>query len=144
MSDKVSERWGKCVCVCVSLCVFVTLISLPMTEPPEIVIAPSDVAVTAGATILLTCVAIGSPTPSLSWHRSNTGTYYGNGTGDDRHSVYERTETINGVLFVTSIFEICSVEEEEEGEYGCLAENEAGNETARFNVTVDDPFGEFF
>ncbi len=127
---------AKCVCVCTP-----TIISF-CPAPPEILIAPSEVvSVDEGNTILLTCVALGPPRPSIYWSHSGTGTVYGPGAGDDRHRVNETVGSEDGVEFVTSVFEICGIEFGEAGEYSCMAGNSAGVSSVSFNITVEDPTG---
>ena len=107
-------------------------------------IAPSDVYVDEGDTVLLTCVAHGPPETVITWFVPGPDTYIGNGTYNDIISVYRSTSVQNDVLFVTSILEICGIELENSGEYTCLAASESGYDSVQFNVTVEDQEGKIY
>lgn len=101
-------------------------------EPAEIVIRPpNQTEVVSGRTVVFTCVSRGMPTPSFNWSRD------GNILSDDsRISIYEEVLVENGLTFIQSMLEVCSVSEEDAGEYSCTAGNEVGSETAVFEVSV--------
>ena len=80
---------------------------------------------------MFTCVARGVPTPSFTWNRD--GRILSN---DSRISMYEELLVENGLTFIQSILEVCSVSQEDAGEYSCTAGNIAGSETAVFEVSV--------
>ena len=116
---------------------------LSRTDPVEIVIAPSDVYVTEGDTVLLTCVAIGPPVLEITWYVPGPDTYIGNGTYNDVISVHQSSIVQNDILFVTSILEICGIEFENSGEFSCAAYSSDVPDyvSAQFNVTVEDQEG---
>ena len=58
----------------------------------------------AGSAILFPCVGFGDPTPSVTW--STGGVQLSN---NSRITVYEELVTEDGVEFVQSALEICSV-----------------------------------
>ena len=88
--------------------------------------------VDAGNTIVAVCVAYGDPNPSITWNRAGTAL-----SNDSRVTIYEELVTENGVLFVQSIIEVCSAEVSDAGQYSCFTENNFGNDTAVFELTVN-------
>ena len=116
----------------------------PSPDPPEIVMAPEElIEAREGNTVFLVCVAIGTPLPSISWTHSDTGNRYESGTDDGMHRVNEETVMVEGVEFVRSVLEICGIEMDDAGQYQCEAENSAGLSYASFNITVEEPLGEW-
>ena len=98
-----------------------------------IVVHPNQTtSVGVGNTITFVCVAYGIPDPSISWNRGDTTLSNGS-----RVTIYEELLTDNGVTFVQSILELCSAEVEDAGQYSCFAENNLGNDTATFVLTVN-------
>ena len=55
-----------------------------------------------------------------------------------RITIFEETLSESGVTFVKSILQVCSVQPSMTGEYSCTSQNEVGNETATFQLTVND------
>ena len=96
---------------------------------------PTDVP--DGDTVLLTCVAYGGLPLSISWSRE--GSILMNDS--QRITIYEEEVEEGGITFIQSILQICSTEANDAGVYSCIAENEAGNDTATFQVTVTPPEG---
>ena len=86
---------------------------------------------TAGSTTILTCVGFGNPTPYITWRRG--ATELSNGS---RTTIYEELVTENGVRFVQSILEICSVGEADDGQYSCTVGNALGNASVNFELSV--------
>ena len=84
-----------------------------------------------GNTITFVCVAYGIPDPSISWNRGDTTLSNGS-----QIFIYEVLLVQDGVKYVQSIIELCSIEEENGGQYSCFAENTVGNDTATFVLTV--------
>ena len=103
----------------------------------QVVIAPQNTSVVAGNTIVMACVGSGSPTPSLNWSRNGMEL-----TNDSRFTIYNELVTENGVTFIESILEICSIGEADAGEYTCAVANQAGADTVTVQVTVTGSGGE--
>ena len=97
-----------------------------------IVVHPNQTtSVGVGNTITFVCVAYGIPDPSISWNRGDTTLSNGS-----QIFIYKVLLVQDGVKYVQSIIELCSVEEEDGGQYSCFAENTIGNDTATFVLTV--------
>ena len=106
---------------------------LLFTVPAQIVLHPVDPTdVPDGDTVLLTCVAYGDLPLSISWSRD--GSTFMNDS--QRITIFEDEVEEGGITFIQSILEICSTEENDAGVYSCIAENEAGNDTANFELAV--------
>ena len=86
----------------------------------------------AGNTITFVCVASGDPNPSISWNRGDAVL-----NNDSRVTIYEDLVTEDGVTFVQSILELCSVEEADAGQYSCFVDNTFGNDTVSFVLAVN-------
>ena len=99
----------------------------------EIVLAPDDVEVTVGNTVIFTCVALATPLLEVEW-TANGETIYNE--SDPRVSVYSDTLEQGGMTFVVSTLEVCSVELEDEGLYSCVARQGVRNMTAYFTLSV--------
>ena len=99
--------------------------------PPQVVISPRNSTVEAGSTTILTCVGFGNPTPYITWRRGTTELSNGS-----RTTIYEELVTENGVNFVQSILEICSVGEADDGQYSCTVSNALGNASVNFELSV--------
>ena len=54
----------------------------------------------------------------------------------ERITIYQQQIEVEGIKFVQSILQICSIEMADAGVYTCLAENVAGNDTASFELEV--------
>ena len=101
-------------------------------ERPQIVISPGNSTVDAGYTTMLTCVGFSDPTSSITW--SMEGAEVNNGT---RINIYEDLVVVNGVNWVLSILEICSVDYFDRGQYSCTIGNAIMNATATFELSVN-------
>ena len=53
-----------------------------------------------------------------------------------RITINEREIEEGGTTFIRSILRICSTEANDAGVHNCIAENEAGNDTATFELDV--------
>lgn len=104
---------------------------------PQVVLAPRNTSVVAGNTIVMACVGSGSPTPSLNWSRNGMEL-----TNNSRLTIYNELVTENGVTFIESILEICSIGEADAGEYTCGVANQAGSDTVTVQITVTESGGE--
>ncbi len=104
-------------------------------DPAQIVVAPESTTVDAGLTVLITCVAHGELPTYISWVRESDQTTLDNST-NSRVTVYEELVTEGGLTFTQSILEICSVDETDQSNYTCVAENSFGNDTATFELGV--------
>ena len=105
-------------------------LSLPVA--PTIVISPnvSD-PITEGDTISLVCTATGRPYATIQWYRDGTEITNGSLT-----SIYNEQFEANGLLFTSSILEVCSVSPGDAGAYSCIASNLAGNDSIDFGIQV--------
>ena len=106
--------------------------------PVQIVLHPVNLTdVPDGDTVLLTCVAYGDLPLSISWSREGSVLM----NDSQRITIYEAEIEEGGSTFLQSILQICSTEANDAGVYSCNAENEAGNDTASFELTVTPPEG---
>ena len=103
----------------------------------QVVLAPQNTSVVAGNTIVMACVGSGSPTPSLNWSRNGMEL-----TNSSRFTIYNELVTENGVTFIESILEICSIGEADAGEYTCAVANQAGSDAVTVQITVTESGGE--
>ena len=102
------------------------------THAVTIVIAPEEENdVFAGTTNIFTCVATGIPNPSITWWKDGTQVL-----SDDRIDITMTTQEIDGVIFVTSILQICNITIANDGNYQCVAEVPRLTDTADFNIYV--------
>ena len=88
--------------------------------------------ITAGWTGIFLCVAYGYPVPSLTWERDGTPL-----NTQSRSTIYEEQVVENGLTFVQSILEICSLEQEDTAKYNCSAANGLSSASASFDLTVN-------
>ena len=88
-----------------------------------------------GDTINLVCTATGRPSPMIQWYKD--GVLLTNDTSS-LTSVYNEEFESSGLLFTTSILELCSVDADSSGTYSCLALNAAGNDSVEFDVLVQN------
>ena len=101
--------------------------------PAQIVLHPVDPTdVPDGDTVLLTCVAYGDLPLSISWSRDGSTLM----NDSQRITIFEEEVEEGGITFIQSTLQICSTEANDAGVYSCIAENEAGNDTATFELTV--------
>ena len=101
---------------------------------PEIVISPSNVTdpFTEGDTVTFACSASGRPYPTIQWYKDGVML-----TNDSQlTSIYNEEFENSGLLFTSSILELCGVGEDDSGTYSCVASNLAGNDTMEFEVQV--------
>ena len=78
---------------------------------------PDDVVVLAGDTILLSCIAYGTPTPSITWMKD--GALLSNSTNITMHGGHAYGEN---VTFTRSVLQLCTTLEGG-GAYSCTADN---------------------
>ena len=98
-------------------------------------VEPTDVP--DGDTVLLTCVATGDLPLSISWSREGSVLM----NDSQRITITEREIEEGGTTVIRSILRICSTEANDAGVYSCIAENEADNDTATFELDVAPPEG---
>ena len=91
-----------------------------------------------GSTVLLACVGFGDPIPSVTWITED-----GLLSNNSRITIYESLVTEDGVDFVQSIVEICSVEEADGLEYTCNVRNALGNASVSFDLSVTATGGRY-
>ena len=80
---------------------------------------------------MFVCVAYGYPVPSLTWEKD--GTLLKN---QSRSTIYEEQVVENGVTFVQSILEVCSLEQDDAAQYNCSASNNISSASASFELIV--------
>ena len=51
--------------------------------------------------------------------------------------------SISGVIVMRSKLEICSVDEDDAGQYSCFSENSVSNDTANFELSVTSVAGTY-
>jgi len=96
-----------------------------------VVISSGNSTVESGSTVLLACVSLGAPSPSVTWSTDSVPL-----SNSSQIKIYEELITENGVVFVQSILEICSVEEADGGQYICTASNALNNASVNFELSV--------
>ena len=105
-----------------------------LSVPPAIVIRPNVTEpFLEGNTVQLVCTATGRPSPMIQWYKD--GVLITNDTSS-LTSIYNEEFENNGLLFTSSILEVCSVGADSRGTYSCLALNAAGNDSVEFEVQV--------
>ena len=91
----------------------------------------------AGDSVLLTCIAYGKPSPSISWQRNGENL-------TDSSLKFRVTETnvlVEDIVFVKSVLLLCNVSELNSGDYSCTADNAIqGSSSDNFSVTVQCKF----
>ena len=109
------------------------------TDQARIVIHPAQVAsVDAGSSLTVACVAHGDPVPTITWSRGSSEL-----ANSSVITIYQEVLNISAVAFVKSILEICSVDEDDAGQYSCSAETSASNDTANFELSVTSVAGKY-
>ena len=113
------------------------LIAAPFLFAGEatVVIKPNDTTLDEGSTMLAVCVGTGFPQPSISWTFNDD--LLQNGSSSSRVLIYEELTEENGVTFVRSILEVCSVNVFDSGLYQCTVANRLVNATSNFTLTVN-------
>ena len=105
----------------------------------QIVLHPENSTVVPdGDTVLLSCVATGDLPLSISWNRKGSVLM----NDSQRITITEREIEEGGTTFIRAILRICSTGANDAGVYSCIAENEAGNDTATFELNVAPPEGD--
>ena len=98
----------------------------------EVVITSQNDSVSAGSTVLLTCVGYGGELYTwITWRKDGIEL-----VEDSRLSINSSLITEGEVSFVLSILEICSAGESDGGDYSCTADNGVGNDTTYFTLSV--------
>lgn len=109
--------------ICFTICMFYYV--------AEVEILPEFATeVDANTTALLTCVASGSPLPSIIWTRNGSALH----NISDAY-IFETRITLHQFTFVKSVLEICS---NSSNEFSCTADNEIENDTFSFNVFLNE------
>ena len=86
--------------------------------------------VDTNTTALLTCVASGSPLPSVTWRRNGSALH----NISDAY-IFETRITSHQFTFVKSVLEICS---NGSNEFSCTADNRIENSTFSFDVFLNE------
>ena len=106
--------------------------------PPRIVVAPTClinmVAMPSiNQTFVVTCVALGSPRPTLQWWTQNS-----TGTKTLKNSTYtpiiETVKIHEGIEFVQSHLLLSGAERQSDTNYSCTAANTAGSKSSLFKI----------
>jgi hypothetical protein len=107
-----------------------------------LVITPTSYNVDYGSTVLMTCVAYLGPdtedhsSAAISWS-DPSGQQLSNDS-DSMVTIYTETETQNGIVFLESIIEICSVGVAHSGQFSCSAANSIGSESFSWNISFTE------
>ena len=108
-----------------------------MASPAELVIVPANTTATEGNTLILVCVGYGEPSPEVVWLKDGMEL-----ANDSRVTVFTELVVEQGVEFVQTTLEICSLNvTEDSGVYYCNASNDFGSAMSAFDITVQ-PAGE--
>jgi hypothetical protein len=81
--------------------------------------------------VALACTATGRPYPTIQWYKDGVLL-----TNESLIAIYTEEVEQNGLLFTTSILEVCSVGADDLGTYSCVASNSAGNDSFEFDIQV--------
>ena len=79
--------------------------------------------------MFMICIAIGRPYATILWYKDGTEI-----TNGSLISIYNEQFEGSGLLFTSSILEVCRVGPENSGSYSCVASNFAGNDSIEFEV----------
>ncbi|XP_071947832.1 hemicentin-1-like [Antedon mediterranea] len=96
-------------------------VALVVKVRPDFVVFPNDLELAVYEELELSCKAIGTPTPVITWKVNNT--------------IIPGTVSING----SSTYRIVNVMKEDAGKYTCVAENSAGSRDANAIVRIRVP-----
>ena len=103
--------------------VFLT-ISGPPSEPATLVVQPpKDSAVYNGSTVQMTCVAHGSPLPTIQWSKKNCQNCPDISLSGATTRLTNEEIVFGDVYFTKSVLEICNVTKADTGYYSCEAWN---------------------
>ena len=93
---------------------------------PQILISPGNATVSNGNTVILNCLGSGNPAPTVTWKRGAAQQ-----SNSSAITIYtERVTVVQGLSFVQSILEICSVGTTTDGQFSCSVSNSLGITTA--------------
>ena len=84
----------------------------------QIIIYPNSVTVNAGNSVLFACAAYGNPAPGFVWMRGDDTNIT---TRDPRINITQELVEGNGIMFVQSILEFCTVVVSDSSQYSCTA-----------------------
>ena len=106
---------------------------LTCAAPVRILVAPANVEEDTNShthtTLALSCVAMGTPRPHITWERNNHPI-----RSNSLQFIHEATQTRLGLEMVVSTLVICPQRAEGGGEYLCRAENSYSSAEASFTV----------
>ncbi len=101
---------------------------------PVLVLTPEAVVnVDVGASGVVLCVARGIPTPEITWFQDGVEIQNGSMNFNIVNSPFNDTDDT-----IQSFLELCPVEAGNAGTYTCQALNMYGNQTAMFEVVVNE------
>ena len=95
-------------------------------------ITPDDRQFYVNSTVLLTCVAYGTPLPAITWSKG--------GSSLTDVTVYNDVVVKSRTNFVRSILRFCSTKSTDSGQYTCTADNEFTNDSTTFQLTSQGIF----
>ena len=98
----------------------------------SVVIAPTNYSIDEMSSLVAACVGTGYPLPSISWSFENNLLQNGS-----RITITEEVIEENGLSFVQSILEVCSVSLLDAGLYQCTVANRLVNDSVYFALTVN-------
>ena len=105
----------------------------------QIIIYPNSVTVNAGNSVLFACAAYGNPAPGFVWMRGDDTNIT---TRDPRINITQELVEGNGIMFVLSILEFCTVVVSDSSQYSCTAvasQNSATSPSFQLTVNVLPP-----
>lgn len=105
--------------------------TIDVVIPPHIVVFPTDLVIvsTSQQTVFVSCVAFGSPRPSLVWRNGDRTL-----VNSTQVSIVETTENHRGIELVRSQLEVCDSRGQPETEYSCTATNSFTSNSSSFHI----------
>ena len=103
--------------------VYIYFVTFYIAVPPSIVVRPPEMITTdVDDTIELTCIAYGSPIPTVTWSRP--GCFDLNDTSETTSiRIYSEIVTYGNTSFRKSVMRICGIKTEDSNQYACTARN---------------------
>ena len=114
----------------------------PPSAAPSLIITPTSYSVHYGSTVFMACVAyLGLDTEdnsgmTITW-TDPAGQPLSNDS-DTMVTIYTGVQTQNGLVFLVSVLEICSVGISHAGQFSCYTENLIGSESFNWNISFTE------
>ena len=89
---------------------------------------PSNDTVDLCTNITFTCEGYGAPAPNITWKHSDVPLSM---------AIVNRSESLNGTTYISSNLSINNLQYQKGGLYMCCIQNELGNDTATFNLSIN-------